>query len=137
MSKRVLKKTFSEANDEIDDLNETDRSKRRKKKALRERGQCRVPAERRSAKFALGQFDKPHHFALFALTILVRALYSCVPELRDNASSGWSVSLGTKRIEQSALFRQLLKIKRCCFKNMRIYITESSHATHAYPSPGC
>ena len=107
MAKRQLKLTLSEAHGEIAEKNVTDRHKRRLREDLRTQT-LSVPRERRSAKFALAQWDKLHHKALFAVTILVRALLNVMPELREPQNQRWHVSLGTERKEQSALFRPML-----------------------------
>ena len=80
-----------------------------------------VPHERRSSKFAIQQWDVAHHRALFAFTILIRTLLNVFPELRDNPDDKFSVHLGRKRLEQSALFRPMLNSGTCRFKTFEFH----------------
>jgi len=50
-----------------------------------------------------------------------RALFAAMPELRENDNKNWHTSFGTKRIEQSALFRPMLKNNTCKFKTDEFY----------------
>ena len=118
--KRVLKVTRSEAIADIEASSSSDCTKRRKKRDLAKQV-LSLPPERRSSKFAIQQWDVAHHRALFALTILMRALVNVFPELRDNPDEKFSVRVGSKRLEQSALFRPMLKSETCKFKTFEYH----------------
>lgn len=118
--KRVLKATRSEAVAGIEKSKGSDRTKRRKTHDLANQV-LTVSLERRSSRFAVQQWDVAHHRALFAFTILIRALLNVFPELRANPDDKFSVHLGSKRLEQSALFRPMLNSGTCKFKTFECH----------------
>ena len=111
---RKLRQTYSdalaEAKTETRDM--CDRSKRRKFAQVRQ-NEYHVPMERRSAKYALEQWDG-YHFALMCLTMLLRCVLSATPSLRKNHFQDCRLYMGTKRIEQSSLFRGFLDSSEGC-----------------------
>ena len=90
----------------------SDRTKRRKLRDV-SLSTWHVPMVQRSAKFAL-QSWKTYHPALFALTMLLRCILNAVPKLRKACFHNCHIYIyiyiyrGSKRIEQSNLFRTFL-----------------------------
>ncbi len=128
--KRALKPTLSEATEAILGTEASERSKRRRVAALRQIS-CHVPVERTTTAFALNQWDRPHHLGLFVLTILVRAVVAVVPELRDNGN--WFLWIGSRRVEQSFIFRPMLEDGTICFRTAEFHaLTECMRRMHVH-----
>ena len=112
--KRKLLKRLSDAQAEAraETKHLSDRTKRRRLQEVRQ-NEYHVPMQRRSAQYALGKWPG-YHFALMGLTILFRCLFSAKPALRQNRFEECRLYMGTKRIEQSYLFRQFLDSPEGC-----------------------